>query len=586
MSTKEIDGENVVVLVSDDDENETPRASSASRGKDTVLVLQYTGVNIKVANVFDRALTKWCVNGKFLDDSLIRFWFARTEKEIWKGVWKNERFFLDTNTYSEYVSSSPIDPVRYLSSEKRWKKGLRVFSGKWIFVPINTKRHHWSLVVLQVEKGKTSIVVKATHLDSCAGCHNTKMILKHLNEYFTKCVKKINAMCDHHGKHDERLPETIVMLRKDAMNVPQQHNGCDCGVFVCEFVTHFDETTFEAGVIDLNRMFPPDHERYIANGWRSDTKQLIRTLAEEQQQEEKHESQTQSNVDEGDEIEEVRPTTKMDMELMSDKLKQLDVVSNDRLVGKMTTSEIQKGLQSKFKNPAPLLCDLLQIRAETSNAFTTQMNQALTKHYASKKSLDFFFQVSVVKTIPMSQGATTKHGPKIVYKCKTKIDRTRVTKGARRRTIDGCGCKWKCKAQMNNVGEFCLWTFDPLDKHTCNVVSASEKESSAVELWNLMNTKSCGVFDQPVKESDDTLTWETILKVNLVQGLGDNQILKRLNLWRIKTKQTQLKPFTLQQVQHKTRPYRDKVKLEAKFDATDLIQELKDDHETYVNTFY
>ena len=80
-----------------------------------------------------------------------------------------------------------------------------------------------------------------------------------------------------------------------------------------------------------------------------------------------------------------------------------------------------------------------------------------------------------------------------------------------------------------------MWTFDPLDKHTCNVVSASEKESSAVELWNLMNTKSCGVFDQPVKESDDTLTWETILKVNLVQGLGDETIRALSKLYIKKT---------------------------------------------------
>ena len=105
---------------------------------------------------------------------------------------------------------------------KRWGKkvtGTDIFDLDKIFFPINISQSHWILVVVYMKSKKIQFY------DSMKGEHRN-----YLNAIFQYLKDK------HLARKGTRLQDEIKwQLIPTTNETPLQHNGVDCGVYVCTF---------------------------------------------------------------------------------------------------------------------------------------------------------------------------------------------------------------------------------------------------------------------------------------------------------------------------------------------------------------
>jgi Ulp1 family protease len=97
---------------------------------------------------------------------------------------------------------------------KRWTKKFDVFSYDKIFFPINIRNKHWTLLVVYVQESEI------IYYDSINGAGDTYL------KRFMQWVKD-----ESREKNGMTIDENDWTLRSQLNCVPQQNNGCDCGVF-------------------------------------------------------------------------------------------------------------------------------------------------------------------------------------------------------------------------------------------------------------------------------------------------------------------------------------------------------------------
>ncbi|XP_057861998.1 ubiquitin-like-specific protease 1D isoform X2 [Cryptomeria japonica] len=122
---------------------------------------------------------------------------------------------------------------------RRWFKGVNIFEKAYIFLPIHASQH-WSLAIISVPAREDEMGPIILHLDSL-GLHTSGTIFSNIRSY-------LKAEWEH--LNQEEVPEQVPIAReiwKDLPNkiqekqiqVPQQQNDYDCGLFVLFFMEHF-----------------------------------------------------------------------------------------------------------------------------------------------------------------------------------------------------------------------------------------------------------------------------------------------------------------------------------------------------------
>ena len=230
---------------------------------------------------------------EFLNDSVIEFFIKNLQHNMKPDVAKRchifNSFFFEKLSNDREERSEPADVKQRKAHERvaKWTKGFNIFEKDFVFFPIHGNTH-WSLMVLchpacvqQTEPiddddGVDEVPMNQRpgpfllHLDSMSGGHKTSMVATRLREYLAMEWLRLNP----NTKPQSGLREgetTLFLFTKDLlqqkrMKVPQQDNGCDCGVFLCMFFKHFFLHDLKNPKLP-DRMTPGD----VMAAWRQDT---------------------------------------------------------------------------------------------------------------------------------------------------------------------------------------------------------------------------------------------------------------------------------------------------------------------------
>eukprot|EP01135_Chromosphaera_perkinsii_P011954 Nk52_evm7s2542 gene=Nk52_evmTU7s2542 len=159
----------------------------------------------------------------WLNDEVINFYMQlltlRTDKSHEKGGAGNlpSAYFHNTFFY-ETLSQKGYDKV------KRWTRRVNLFEKDIVIVPVHLQMH-WCLAVIYIQEKRIE------YFDSLGGS-NAKCF-KLLKEYLSK---------ESEDKLKKKL-DTSDWKCVRRTDIPAQHNGSDCGVFMCKFADYVSRGT-------------------------------------------------------------------------------------------------------------------------------------------------------------------------------------------------------------------------------------------------------------------------------------------------------------------------------------------------------
>ena len=197
---------------------------------------------------------------EFLNDSVIEFFIKSlqhklsSEKAARCHIFNS--FFYEKLTNVRDERSEPAD-IRQKKAHQRvekWTKGVNIFEKDFVFFPIHGNTH-WSLMVLchpgrvqddnTEDGGDMPLGTRPTpyllHMDSMSGGHKSSVVAMKIREYLA--MEWLRLKPDTVAAREEGQATLLrfdkVSLPHQRMKVPQQDNGCDCGVFLCMFFEKF-----------------------------------------------------------------------------------------------------------------------------------------------------------------------------------------------------------------------------------------------------------------------------------------------------------------------------------------------------------
>ncbi|TYH77963.1 hypothetical protein ES332_D04G192100v1 [Gossypium tomentosum] len=228
----------------------------------------------------------------FINDTIIDFYIKYLKNKIKPEEQHRFHFFssffflkladLDKGLSDECQAKSAFQRVH------KWTRKVDIFEKDYIFIPVNYSLH-WSLIVIchpgEVAKLKddaTENLLKVPcilHMDSIRGSHRG---LKNLfQSYLTEEWKQ------RHKEAADDVPSKFLNLQFVPLELPQQENSFDCGLFLLHYVERFllqapinfspSKTTGSSNFLNMN-WFPPAE----ASLKRCHIKRLIYEILEEQ----------------------------------------------------------------------------------------------------------------------------------------------------------------------------------------------------------------------------------------------------------------------------------------------------------------
>jgi|AntAceMinimDraft_5_1070358.scaffolds.fasta_scaffold03367_4 hypothetical protein len=207
-------------------------------------------------------------DGEFLNDTVVDFFIKKLQHEDMKQedaarchIFNSFFFEKLTNENKEKEADDPFEERQKTAHVRvqKWTRGINIFDKDFVFFPIHSQLH-WSVVVLchpgaigKEEDMNGEFVPIAQrpgpyllHLDSMAGGHRTQFVVKKLREYLACEWQRLNphrvdvattAVAEKNGtKLLQFAKTTLPSLR---LKIPQQDNGCDCGLFLLSFMQRF-----------------------------------------------------------------------------------------------------------------------------------------------------------------------------------------------------------------------------------------------------------------------------------------------------------------------------------------------------------
>lgn len=180
--------------------------------------------------------------GIFINDTLIDFYIKYLQSDISESRRQACHFFnsfffrkladLDKFPDTEVVSREAFIRVR------KWTRRVNIFEKDYIFIPVNYS-FHWSLIVICnpgaaiLEDGNQSKTPCILHMDSLNGTHGnlSKLIQSYLWEEWRE-----RHMADDTSSV---TAEKFYNMPFISLEVPQQNNYHDCGLFLLHYVEMF-----------------------------------------------------------------------------------------------------------------------------------------------------------------------------------------------------------------------------------------------------------------------------------------------------------------------------------------------------------
>ncbi|KAK0590747.1 hypothetical protein LWI29_031205 [Acer saccharum] len=180
----------------------------------------------------------------FINDTIIDFYIKYLKnkiqpEELHRFHFFNSFFFrkladLDKDPSSACEGKAAFQRVR------KWTRKVNLFEKDYVFIPINYS-FHWSLIVIchpgevvycnDDEIEKSPKVPCILHMDSIKGSHRG---LKNLFQSYL-----CEEWKERHSKIEDDVPSKFSRLRFLPLELPQQENSFDCGLFLLHYVECF-----------------------------------------------------------------------------------------------------------------------------------------------------------------------------------------------------------------------------------------------------------------------------------------------------------------------------------------------------------
>lgn len=176
----------------------------------------------------------------YLTSTIINFYIRYLQQHIYSKMKEGEDYHFFNTYFYEVLRKFSLknDMEASFTKLRRWWKGVKLFEKAYIFLPIHDK-YHWSLVIICIPDKEDGTGPSVLHLDSL-GLHSSKLIFENIKRFL---VGEWQFLKDE-ALSDPPFPDKIWdhfprRINVKALEVPQQSNEYDCGLFVLSFIEQF-----------------------------------------------------------------------------------------------------------------------------------------------------------------------------------------------------------------------------------------------------------------------------------------------------------------------------------------------------------
>ncbi|XP_021321808.1 ubiquitin-like-specific protease 1D [Sorghum bicolor] len=165
----------------------------------------------------------------FLSSHVINFYIKYIERTRLCNENFRDKFYIFNTYFFGKLEKSLYQPSDF-PMLRRWWKSVNIFNNAYIILPIHGKEH-WSLVIICLppkEKISEPIIL---HLDSL-GMHRSNKILNIVARYIETEWRFLSVA-------EPAWPCLLSDIRKETVQVPQQNNTYDCGIFMLYYIEQF-----------------------------------------------------------------------------------------------------------------------------------------------------------------------------------------------------------------------------------------------------------------------------------------------------------------------------------------------------------
>ncbi|CAN6244030.1 unnamed protein product [Urochloa humidicola] len=191
--------------------------------------------------------------GAFLSSPVINYYIQYIKKTRLNFDGCINKFYICNTYFYGKLEEALYHHQGDFSKLRRWWKGVNIFDRAYIIMPIHGTAH-WSLVIICMPEKESISGPIILHLDSLE-LHRSNKILNTVKSY-------LEAEWHHLKKNPS--PDTSVLetwgdlpsnIHKQKVQVLQQYNGYDCGIFMLYYIERFIRDAPERFTIDKFEMF-------------------------------------------------------------------------------------------------------------------------------------------------------------------------------------------------------------------------------------------------------------------------------------------------------------------------------------------
>lgn len=204
----------------------------------------------------------------FVNDTIIDFYIKYLKNKIDPGERQkfhffNSFFYPKLAELGKSLSNSPEGRAAF-RSVRRWTRKISLFEKDYIFVPVNFN-YHWSLIVIchpgevadfQDSDARKSLKLPCIlHMDSIRGSHSGLKGL--IQSYLWEEWKERQA------DTSEDISSKFSNMRFFSLELPQQQNLYDCGLFLL----HYVELFLEGNLMNFNPLKISSFSNFLTANW-------------------------------------------------------------------------------------------------------------------------------------------------------------------------------------------------------------------------------------------------------------------------------------------------------------------------------
>ncbi|KAG4384324.1 hypothetical protein GLYMA_13G256800v4 [Glycine max] len=204
----------------------------------------------------------------FINDTIIDFYIKYLKKKL--PTDEQNRFHFFNSFFFRKLADLDKDPSSACDGRaafqrvRKWTRKVNLFEKDYIFIPVNYSLH-WSLIVIchpgevscfkDEEIKESSKVPCILHMDSLKGSH------KGLKNVFQSYL--CEEWKERHSNVVEDVSSKFLHLRFISLELPQQENLYDCGLFLLHYVERF----LEEAPINFNPFMITKSSIFLNSNW-------------------------------------------------------------------------------------------------------------------------------------------------------------------------------------------------------------------------------------------------------------------------------------------------------------------------------